>query len=276
MRDKIFVFLDFEFNFPEQKGINKREIISMGAVFRYADGSPLTSFYSLVKPSKNIRISEKTRKLTGITQKQINKSKSFDVVSEKFLHLVDCFSPSEYFVWGCADKTEVQKSVKYSQADNRMIEISGNFHDLQIDVMKELNLDNPYNLERVADIYDIDFVHTFSAIDDAECLADIYFAYKRGIYDSDKLALYKKFYKYRKIIGNYKLTVNNIKNAQKRLDSLRKLLSEIPNDSDEYNELEFKSKETADYISEQKAVADMLEPLADEGKIFLDENNFII
>lgn len=276
MKDKILVFLDFEFNCPEQKGTNKREIISMGAVFRYSDGSPLTSFYSLVKPSRNSRISDRTRRLTGITQKQLNKSQNFDVVSEKFLHLVDCFSPSEYFVWGSADKAEVQKSVRYSKADNRMTEISGNFHDLQIDVMKELNLDNPYNLERVADIYDIDFVHTFSAIDDAECLAEIYFAYKRGIYDSEKLDLYKKCYEYRKIIGNYKLIANNIKNSGKKLETLKKLLSETPDGSDEYNKLKVKSEETAGYISEQQAMADMLKPLADEGKIFLDENNFII
>lgn len=275
MKDKIFAFLDFEFNCPEQKGTSKREIISMGAVFRYSDGSPLTSFYSLVKPSKNSRISERTRRLTGITQKQLNKSQGFDVVSEKFLHLVDCFSPSEYFVWGCADKTEVQKSVRYSNADKRMISVSKNFHDLQIDVMKELNLDNPYNLERVADIYDIDFVHTFSAIADAECLAEIYFAYKRGIYDSEKLDLYKKFYEYRKIIGKYKLTVNNIKNSSKKLETLKKLLSETSDDSAEYKKLKIKSEETADYISKQQTVADMLKPMADEGKIFLDENNII-
>ena len=88
MRDKIFAFLDFEFNCPEQKGLNKREIISMGAVFRYSDGSPLTSFYSLVRPSRISRISARTKNLTGITQSQINKSPNFDIVSEKFLHLV--------------------------------------------------------------------------------------------------------------------------------------------------------------------------------------------
>lgn len=276
MRDKIFAFLDFEFNCPEQKGLNKREIISMGAVFRYSDGSPLTSFHSLVRPSKIWRISERTKNLTGITQSQINRSPNFDVVSEKFLYLADCFSPAEYFVWGNADKVEVQKSVRYSHADKRMSAVSEKFHDLQIDVMNELNLANPYNLERVADIYDIDFVHTFSAIADAECLAEIYFAYKRGLYNSDKLELYKKLYKYREIIGKYKFTVNNIKNAEKRLERLRSFLAESDCDSEKYSELNTKAEETLHYISSQQVVADMLEPEADEGKRFLDENNFIL
>ncbi len=276
MRDKIFAFLDFEFNCPEQKGLNKREIISMGAVFRYSDGSPLTSFYSLVRPSRISRISARTKNLTGITQSQINKSPNFDIVSEKFLHLVDCFSPAEYFVWGSSDKIEVQKSVRYSHADKRMNTISGKFHDLQIDVMNELKLANPYNLERIADIYDIDFVHTFSAIADAECLADIYFAYKRGLYDSDKLESYKKFYEYREIIGRYKFTVNNIKNAEEKLIRLNQALAETESDSEKYDELIIKVKETLQYISEQRIVADILKPKAEEGKKFLDENQNII
>ena len=67
-----------------------------------------------------------------------------------------------------------------------------------------------------------------------------------------------------------------IKNSGKKLETLKKLLSETPDGSDEYNKLKVKSEETAGYISEQQAMADMLKPLADEGKIFLDENNFII
>jgi len=276
MRDNIYVFLDFEFNCPEQKGVNKREIISMAAVFRYSDGSPLTSFYSVVKPSRSSKISARAKHLTGITQNQINKSQSFDKVSEQFLQLVECFSPSEYFVWGSADSVEVQKSARYSHADKRMNEISKKFHDLQVDVMKELKLDNPYNLERVADIYGIDFTHTFSAIADAECLAEIYFAYKRGFYDEEKLVSYKKFYEYRSIIGRYKLTVNNIKTSKIKLSNLQSYLDELEKDSDEYMRQSLKISETVKYISQQQINADRMKPKVDEAEIFLAENNLII
>ncbi len=274
MRDNIYVFLDFEFNCPEQKGVNKREIISMAAVFRYSDGSPLTSFYSVVKPSRSSKISARAKRLTGITQNQINKSQSFDKVSEQFLQLVECFSPSEYFVWGSADSVEVQKSARYSHADKRMNEISKKFHDLQVDVMEELKLDNPYNLERVADIYGIDFTHTFSAIADAECLAEIYFAYKRGFYDEEKLESYKKFYEYRSIIGRYKLTVNNIKTSKIKLSNLQSCLDELEKDSDEYERQSLKISETVKYISQQQINADKMKPKVDEAEIFFAENDF--
>ena len=39
-----------------------------------------------------------------------------------------------------------------------MEKISDEFHDLQVDVMEHLKLPNPYNLERAADIYGIDFL----------------------------------------------------------------------------------------------------------------------
>ena len=142
--------------------------------------------------------------------------------------------------------------------------------------MNELKLANPYNLERIADIYDIDFVHTFSAIADAECLADIYFAYKRGLYDSGKLESYKKFYEYREIIGRYKLTVNNIKNAEEKLERLKKMLAESESDSEKYKELNQKALETMHHISAQRIIADILKPKAEEGKKFLDENKNII
>lgn len=272
MRDKIYVFLDFEFNCPEQKGMNKREIISMAAVFRYSDGSPLTTFYSLVKPSRLSRISARTKSMTGITQSQINRSQSFDKVSEQFLQLVECFSPSEYFVWGNADGIEVQKSARYSHADKRMYDISGKFHDLQVDVMEELSLPNPYNLERVADIYGIDFTHTFSAIADAECLAKIYFAYRQGLYDEEKLALYKKFYQYREVIGRYKLTTNNIKTSGIRLESLKKSLEDLEEGTDSYINQREKIEETERYISEQQILADRMKSDVDEAESFLADN----
>lgn len=274
MRDNIYVFLDFEFNCPEQKGINKREIISMAAVFRYADGSPLTSFYSVVKPSRSPRISARAKKLTGITQSQINKSENFSKVSEQFLELVECFSPSEYFVWGSADKVEVQKSARYSHANKKIVDISKSFHDLQLDVMKEIKLSNPCNLERAADIYGIEFTHTFSAIADAECLAEIYFAYKRGLYDDKKVEAYKNFYEYRRIIGRYKLILNNIKTSEIRLANLKNNLEGLETDSEEYKSVQDKICETLKYISAQQAMADNLKPKVNEGQSFLSENKF--
>lgn len=268
MRDNIYVFLDFEFNCPEQKGVNRREIISMAAVFRYSDGSPLTNFYSVVKPAKSPRISARTKKLTGITQSQINKSQNFDRVSSQFLNLVECFSPSEYFVWGNADSIEVQKSARYSGADQRMVKISENFHDLQVDIMKELSLPNPYNLERAADIYGIDFTHTFSAIADAQCLADIYFAYKRGLYDEEKLEDYKKFYEYRKITGKYKLVMNNIKTSEIKLVKLRRKAEELSEDSEDYPDICEKICETENYIDSQKIIAEELKPAVEEAERF--------
>ncbi|MDE5946197.1 MAG: hypothetical protein K2G63_02650 [Oscillospiraceae bacterium] len=274
MRDNIYVFLDFEFNCPDKKGSGRREIISMAAIFRYADGSPLTSFYSIVKPSRAVKISARTTRLTGITQQQINQSRSFKSVSENFLNLVDCFSPSKFFVWGNADKIEVQKSSRYSHADERMIEISKKFHDLQPDVMNELGLSNPYNLERIADIYGIDFIHTFSAINDAECLAEIYFSYKNGLYDANKLDLYKQFYKYRNILGQYKLTKNNIKTSESKITVLKRSLESLEKDSDDYIKTLKKIEETAEYISNQKKLAEKLFPASQEAEIFFIENNF--
>jgi len=272
MRDNIYVFLDFEFNCPEQRGVNKREIISMAAVFRYSDGSPLTSFYSVVKPSRSAKISARTKRLTGITQGQINRSQSFDKVSEQFLELVECFSPSEFFVWGSADSVEVQKSARYSHADKRIDAISRKFHDLQVDVMEELKLPNPYNLERAADIYGIDFTHTFSAIADAECLAEIYFAYKRGIYDDEKLRIYRKFYEYRDIVGKYKLIMNNIKTSEYRIENLRKNAEELSDDIDAVRRINGKIEDTQKYISSQKSIADSLSPKVKEAEKFLSEN----
>lgn len=271
MKDKVHVFLDFEFTCPEQKGISKREIISMAAVFRYADGSPLTSFYSVVKPSRTQYLSARTIRLTGITQAQINKSQRFDKVAQKFLELVDDLSPSGFFVWGNADRIEVQKAVRFSHADKRMEKISDEFHDLQVDVMEQLGLPNPYNLERAADIYGIDFRHAFSAIDDAECLADIYFAYQKDDYDEEKLNSYKQFYKYRRVIGKYKLVKNNVKMAEKKLAQLKMKSQGFDENSDDYRKIQQKIIETSEYIKHQSELADKLEPMKDEAEQFVSE-----
>ncbi len=85
------------------KGLN--EIIEIGAVRINAYGDVLGRFESFVRPTVNPMLSGFCKKLTSITQQQVNTAKTFDKVVVDFMDWGELYDNETYVCsWGNNDK----------------------------------------------------------------------------------------------------------------------------------------------------------------------------
>ena len=95
------IYMDFEANtIPHFE-----EIISIGAVAPNGE-----TFYSLVRPHHNL--DRQVKKLTGITQQEVDASEDFDTVIVKFDEWLQKFdSEKTFLVYGDQDKKYLRRSL---------------------------------------------------------------------------------------------------------------------------------------------------------------------
>jgi len=183
-------FLDFEFT--QGPRFPKEEIISVGCVF-YDDGlNEIDSFYSLVKPSINRKISSRVADITKISQKDIDNAPNFYNVMNSFIKKTKKYPGVRFYSWGTDDwkvfknECSVNKCIwmrkHITQITNLQIEIFNSIRDGN----KKL-FHTPRNLTLTSLFYNVNQLEAHNALNDAKMLAEIYKAKKlRGNYDYNK------------------------------------------------------------------------------------------
>lgn len=152
------------------------EIIEIGAVRINEYSEVIGRFESFVKPIVNPMLSGFCKKLTSITQQQVNTAQRFDIVLERFKEWAGIYEEDFYICsWG--------------QNDKKLFKDDCDLHKLEIDWLDYyVNLKNQYdtikgqsvkgNLKKIVVKEGFEFTgKPHRAISDAENLAKIFLKY---------------------------------------------------------------------------------------------------
>jgi 3'-5' exoribonuclease 1 len=152
-------------------GIN--EIIEIGAVKVNDYGEVLSTFSKFVKPTVNPVLSDFCKKLTSISQQDVDRSKTFPYIIEEFQEWIGMDEESYWLIsWGKYDKQQLQQDCLMHKLEVDWLE----FHYNLKPAYKTLkNLKDEPGLKKAVKLEGFEFtgIH-HRAISDAENTAKIF------------------------------------------------------------------------------------------------------
>lgn len=112
-----FVLFDLEATCwgPEEKNLRPQETIEIAALLVSETGKLISTFESLVRPKRCPTLSDFCRRLTGISQIDLNKSDTFPEVIEDFKEWIGLYDDEDYLLcsWGEFDRELLIKDCKF-------------------------------------------------------------------------------------------------------------------------------------------------------------------
>lgn len=152
------------------------EIIEIGAVKYNGYGEEIGSFNKFIKPKINPVLSPFCKKLTSISQQDVDRSQHFNKVIEEFMDWIDIYS-EDYLLcsWGKFDKTLLKN-------DCELHDIETDWLEHHIDIKKQFHnykrSKDEYGLKKSLRMEGLEFNGTHHrAISDAENLGQIFRKY---------------------------------------------------------------------------------------------------
>jgi len=156
------------------KGYN--EIIEIGAVKINAYGDYMGSFESFVKPTVNPKLSGFCKKLTSITQQQVNSAQDFPRVLDRFQEWAD-MDIDDFYVcsWGSNDKKLFLDECRLHDLDSEWLDRYVNLKN-QFDKIKGNSVKG--TLKKIIQREGFEFTGVqHRAISDAQNLAKLFMKY---------------------------------------------------------------------------------------------------
>ena len=184
MKKAKYCFGDFEYSCLDTKSDGGLPIISVGVIICDGKMQVMDSFYKTVKPLKNETLSERCKKLTGLTQEEIDCSDDFDAVSFKCLEFVNQYGLDTIFVWGSSDSISVKYDFKLHREQELPFSniklLKKHLKNIEPYLMKKVNLPCHMGLQKLQKMFMIkrkDLVN-HNALDDAILLSRLYYTKK--------------------------------------------------------------------------------------------------
>lgn len=183
----LFVILDLEWNtaFSRQKKCYVNEIIEFGAVKLDEDLNLVDTYSSFVRPQIERKLHSRVKKLTHISNEDIEQAEDYKTVTEQFVNWIQkggySLEDAVILSWGDMDVRALIDNDRYFFHDP-IIPFLHQYCDLQAAFMKEkgLPMNQQIGLSAAADLIEInpdDYVH-HRALGDCEltveCFRNIY------------------------------------------------------------------------------------------------------
>ena len=233
-KNKYLCFADFEFTCGYCINKYDSEILSAGMIICDENYEIKERFYCTCRPHKFPKLTRQCRKLTKLTQEEIDNSPDSNDVMGIIVNLLKKYMIDNIYVWGNFDRpallSDVKQHQKFRKESGNIQKVSGKILDIQKSITDKMGLPEPVNIKELASAFDYTPVGSFhNAINDALALYVIY----KAVYTED-------------LKSNQKL--NEIR--QKRLDRIEA----------KCREAEKRQKETAFSL-----------PLSDKEKLYYEE-----
>lgn len=152
-----YCFADFEFTCGANIGINTCELLSAGAVICSSDYTISERFYCTARPVCRPRLTKQCRKLTKLTQEEINFSPDSNDVLADLLELLEKYSIDQIWVWGNFDKPAIGSDVRNHKRKKRP---AGNIAaawrkvtDIQDIVVRQMLLPQAVSIEELSAVF---------------------------------------------------------------------------------------------------------------------------
>lgn len=173
-----YVVVDFEWNqSPYGKNASNKhlpfEIIEIGAVKLDEKGQEIDRFNEVIKPKVYRKMHHVTRSLTGITEKDLNRGRTFPKALVDFM----CWCGDDFMfcTWGNLDLLELQRNMKFYHLEDLLV---GPIRYYNVQKLFRILYDNENNAASLE--YAVDFLRIrrkgnfHRAINDAEYTAEIF------------------------------------------------------------------------------------------------------
>ena len=201
-------FFDAEYNNADFRKNSLEETIQVGFIIcdeskllQRKEDYVLNKYMTFVKPTLTKKLSKYVKKVTNITQKQIDEGVTFKEAYSNILNLIEEYDIKKIYVWG-SDKPIIIKEfiLHRKEFTNKQRKIIPRImEDLSYDISKKIDKDQ-ISLQNIAYIYSVKPQKSHDALDDALTLMEVYKKYK--ILNKDELEEFKKrkalFKKYKK------------------------------------------------------------------------------
>lgn len=192
---KYFCFADFEFTCGYCIHKLESEILSAGVVICDESYNIREKFYCTAKPNRFPKMTKQCRKLTKLTQEEINDSPDSNDVMAVIIKLMKKYNIDKIYVWGNFDKTALSSDTRQHQRFGKdcsnIQRVGKRIYDIQENLTKKLGLPEPVNIKELASAFGYTPLSGsfHNALNDALALYVIYRAvYTENLSQNEKLA----------------------------------------------------------------------------------------
>ncbi|MBQ6180481.1 MAG: hypothetical protein IJK31_02205 [Ruminococcus sp.] len=182
-------FADFEFTCGSPAHRLRSEMLSVGVVVCDCDYNIMETFYCTARPNHFPKLTSQCKRLTKLTQAEINQSPDSETVLENVAGLLTKYTASELYVWGNFDKpgllSDRKQHIQFKKPHNNIDIVCSAIKDIQDEMVKEMQLPQAISIEELASAFGYTpETGTFhNALNDAEALYTIH----KAVHTSDFL-----------------------------------------------------------------------------------------
>lgn len=182
----IHIYLDAEFDAVRINHKFQQAVISLGAVMLNEDADILDQFYSLTKPMNFRRLTSVVKRMTHLSNDQIEKAKEFPVMMQEFLEWIDSYESDldlvRFYSFGPDDRRTLIQNCHYHK-------IEADFFSRMKDLQKEISpsvkfqdqlISSTLSLDDLKSVYAIEGEVEHNALNDAIDLMKVHRAYCLG------------------------------------------------------------------------------------------------
>ena len=168
-----YIILDLEATcWQDKTQKHKDEIIEIGAVCVNENKEIVSQFSEFVKPILNSRLSDFCKELTSITQSQIDKADTFDIVIKRFKDWINIKEDYTLCSWGFYDKSQFKADCELHQLETKWltnhISLKHQYAEIR-KLTKPIGMSGALNLEKI----NLEGTH-HRGIDDAKNITKIF------------------------------------------------------------------------------------------------------
>lgn len=208
-------FFDAEYNNADFRKNSAEETIQVGFVicdennlFKRKDYE-LERYETFVKPTLTKKLSKYVKKVTGITQQQINEGISFKEAYSTILDLIIKYDIKKIYVWG-SDKPILIKEflIHKKEFTNRQRKVIPSImEDISTEISRRIDKDQ-ISLQNIAYIYSVEPDKSHDALADAVTLMKVYMMFKT--LKKNNVEEFNEFKRRKALFKKYKQEKNTI------------------------------------------------------------------
>ncbi|MCM1313928.1 MAG: exonuclease domain-containing protein [Prevotella sp.] len=192
---KYLCFADFEFTCGYCIHKLDSEILSSGVVICDENYEVKEQFYCTSRPNRYPKMTKQCKKLTKLTQEEINNAPDSNDVMNIILRLVRKYNIDKIYVWGNFDRTglssDARQHQRFGKACANIQRVGKRICDIQQGITEKLELPEPVNIKELASAFDYQPLSGsfHNALNDALALYVIYKrVYTEDLSGNEKLA----------------------------------------------------------------------------------------
>ena len=150
-------FADFEFTCGFNISSAASEVLSAGIIICDDEYHIVEKYYSTARPNKHPVMTKQCRKLTKLTQDEINVSPDSNDVMRDICNILERYGISAVWVWGNFDRpgllSDIKQHSKLRRPSSSIRRVADCISDIQYEMTKKMQLPQAVNIKELASAF---------------------------------------------------------------------------------------------------------------------------